>query len=410
MHIVFLNPVGTLGGAERILLTAVGALRSLESRPRITVIAAGPGPLLDAARQLGAEVLCLPLPPVLAGLTDSHRASASWLYWCRRTAALGAAVPQYTSRLAKVLAAIAPDVIHSNGLKMHLLAAACRLPRVAIFWHMHDFIGLRRITPWLLRFASKGVTAVAISAAVAADVRRALPGMRIALVPNVVDTDQFRPGRGDGPWLDGLAGLDAVPSDTLRIGLVATFALWKGHDVFLQAAAYLSRDATLPNLRFYIVGGPIYQTQAQRTELELRARASELGLDGRLGFVPFQGDVAPVYRALDIVVHASTQPEPFGLTIAEAMSSGCAVVAANAGGAAELFTPGHDALGVVPGDPLALAGAIRLFVKEPALRLRLGEAARRTALSHFHHGNYGPQLMRLYEAILNIPLTATKAN
>ena len=49
-------------------------------------------------------------------------------------------------------------------------------------------------------------------------------------------------------------------------------------------------------------------------------------------------------RALDVVVHASTQPEPFGLVIAEAMACGRAVVVSSGGGAAEIVTPGEDAL------------------------------------------------------------------
>ena len=65
-----------------------------------------------------------------------------------------------------------------------------------------------------------------------------------------------------------------------------------------------------------------------------------------VGFVPFVEDPVPVYRALDVVLHASTQPEPFGLTVVEAMACGRAVVVSAAGGAAELFTDGVDALGV----------------------------------------------------------------
>ena len=53
-------------------------------------------------------------------------------------------------------------------------------------------------------------------------------------------------------------------------------------------------------------------------------------------------------RALDIVVHASTEPEPFGLTIAEGMASGRAVIVSAAGGAAEIVQDGVDALTCAP--------------------------------------------------------------
>src|SRR4029079_2543965 len=103
----------------------------------------------------------------------------------------------------------------------------------------------------------------------------------------------------------------------------------------------------------------------------------------RLGFIPFTDDPVPIYRALDIVLHASTQPEPFGLTVAEAMACGRATIVSAAGGAAELFTDGLDAFGVAPGNPEQLAHAVRQLVESPTLRAKLGRAARSTAIEHF---------------------------
>src|SRR5262249_61166040 len=111
--------------------------------------------------------------------------------------------------------------------------------------------------------------------------------------------------------------------------------LWKGHAVFVEAAAVWVREPG--PLRFCFVGGPIYRTHgSQWSEAELRQRAADLLAGQRLGFVGFQPDPAAVYRALDVVVHASTQPEPFGLTIAEALACARPVVVARAGGAADL--------------------------------------------------------------------------
>ena len=59
-----------------------------------------------------------------------------------------------------------------------------------------------------------------------------------------------------------------------------------------------------------------------------------------VGFTGHVADVPAALRSLDIVVHASTAPEPFGMVIAEGMASRRAVVAARGGGAAELFEDG----------------------------------------------------------------------
>src|SRR5262249_16840353 len=89
--------------------------------------------------------------------------------------------------------------------------------------------------------------------------------------------------------------------------------------------------------RAYIIGDAIYQTDgSQFSREELQSLAQQLGISARVGFTGFVERPAAAIRALDIVVHASTHPEPFGLTIVEAMSCGCPVIVSNAGGAAEL--------------------------------------------------------------------------
>ncbi len=157
-------------------------------------------------------------------------------------------------------------------------------------------------------------------------------------------------------------------------------------------------------MRGYIVGEPIYTTAgSQWTHVELMRMADQLGLTDRVEFVPFQPDPADVYRMLDVVVHASTRPEPFGLTIAEAMSCGRAVVVSAAGGAVELFTDGVDALGHPPGDVDALAAAIHRLVTDGALRTRLGQAARETALRAFGVDRFARELVEVFRRTAGRP-------
>ena len=88
-------------------------------------------------------------------------------------------------------------------------------------------------------------------------------------------------------------------------------------------------------------------------------------------------------RALDVVVHASTRPEPFGLVIAEAMACGRAVITSGTGGAGELVRDGVDAVTHRPGDAVDLASRIERLAADAALRARLGRAARDTAERRF---------------------------
>jgi len=404
MRALFLSPVGVVGGAERVLLTAVAGLKRAEPAAVVRVVAPADGPLLAAVRDLGAEAEVVPMPAALARLGDSELRSGG--RWRRRVALLGRAawaVPaagRYLARLRAAVARFGPDLVHSNGIKTHLLSRVVVSRRVPVVWHLHDFVGLRPAAAWLLRRAGGRVReAVAISQAVADDAARVLPGVPITVVPNAVDLMRFCPGPGDD--LDQLAGLPPTGPGVVRVGLVATYARWKGHLTFLDAARLLAESAPGLPVRWYVVGGPIYQTAAQFTEEELRAAAADRGLRDRVGFVPFRQEPAGVYRGLDVVVHASTLPEPFGLTVVEAMACGRAVVVSAAGGAAELFTDGRDGLGVAPGDAAGLAAAVRRLAEDAALRARLGAAARATAEARFDAAAYGPRLAAVYRRLLS---------
>jgi glycosyltransferase involved in cell wall biosynthesis len=398
VKVLFLNPVGAVGGAERVLLDLVASLRAAAPSVEVHLGAAADGPLIDAARALGAAATVLPLPAAAGELGESGLSGA------RATLSLLLRVPpaawvawRYARRLRRLVEEVRPDVVHCNGIKFHLLSRLARL-NTTVVWHLHDFISRRRLMAPGLRWAARAAAgAVAISQAVERDARGVLGSLPIAVVPNAVDTERFVPGPGDGAWLDRLAGLPPGGPDAVRVGLVATYARWKGQDVLLRAARRVGAEPSGREVRFFVVGGPIYQTRgSQWSEDELRTLGAELSAAGRLGFVGFRYDTPEVYRALDVVVHASTQPEPFGLTIAEAMACGRAVVVARDGGAAELFTHGEDAVGVPPGDDAALSRAVADLVGDPERRRRLGDAARRTALERFRRERLGPQLLDVY--------------
>jgi glycosyltransferase involved in cell wall biosynthesis len=404
MKVLFLNPVACLGGAERMLLDHMASLRLAEPGLELYLTTPGEGPLTEEAERLGARVSLLPMPEALTHVGDSGlRGHGRWraaLGLLRNGVPAAWAGRGYVRRLRGLIESLRPDVIHSNGMKFHLLSAlaAPRDHAPPIVWHLHDFLGRRRLmSPLLGRAARRVAGAIAISRAVAEDARTVLPRLPVAVVHNAIDSSVFAPGPGDGDWLDRLAGLPPAPAGVVRVGLIAAFARWKGQDVFLDAASRMASRPPGQPVRFYVVGGPLYQTRgSQWSSDELRARGAALLASGALGFVGFQRDPAPVFRTLDVVVHASTQPEPFGRTVVEGMACGRAVVVSSAGGAAELFTQDHDAVGVPPGDAAALAAALAGLVNDPARRDRLGAAARASAVAHFRRERLGPQVLEAY--------------
>lgn len=396
MRILFLSSSGQLGGAERLLLDLLGALRRRHPDWALHLAAIEPGPFVNDARALGVNADVLALPAGLAGLGEAGLSPFGLVRGVGRAAR---PFRTFVGELRSHVGRVAPTLVHSNGLKTHLLSSWGLGGSVPLVWHLHDYVGSRPVTVRLLRwFARRADLGIANSESVAADARAALrERLPISVVLNAVDVASLS-AAGPAMDLDAASGLEPAPAGTVRVGLLATFARWKGHLVFLDALAAL--PATSP-IRGYIVGGPVYQTSGSQFTLEeLRGRARELGLGGRVGFTGFQADRAGVLRGLDVVVHASTSPEPFGLAIAEAMAAGKAVITSGLGGAAELVRPGTDALTWDATNPATLARALEDLAGDARRRTALGACARDTAAARFSPERMAAEMVAAYEVAI----------
>ncbi|MCE9608422.1 MAG: glycosyltransferase family 4 protein [Planctomycetia bacterium] len=405
MRIVYLNPVGEIGGAERSLLQLLTEIGKADPSLERRLIVGTEGRLRSEAEKLGVQTELLPLPAGLSSFGDSQlhdrkRGIRILAMLLRAVSALPGMIA-YLFRLRRRLRELAPTIIHSNGIKTHIVAAIVRPKEAKLVWHIRDFLGDRPLVGRIMRLVSARATiAVANSHAVRNDAALVLRSLNVVTIYNAIDTERFAPGVGDGAELDRLAGLSQLPRESIRVGLVATYARWKGQAAFIEAASIVAREAPTLPIYFYIIGSPIYRTTgSQYTEAELRECVTKFGLVDRVGFVPFQDDAVPVYRALDIVVQASTRREPFGLTIVEAMACGRAMVVALAGGAAEIVEPGVNALGFSPGDIPELAQGIIKLAVNPSMRSRLAEQGRATVVQRFSAIRLGKQFSDLYAEI-----------
>jgi len=395
MRVVYLNPSGQMGGAEMSLMDLLASMRAAEPAWDFWVVLGEEGPLASQAKAAGAHVILSPFPRALARLGDSGSGPLRALWSCFK--AFPATI-RYASSLRRTLKKLQPDIVHTNGFKMHVLGAWVHPANTPVIWHVRDYVSTRPLMKRLLSMhANRCAAAIGNSESVARDIQKVCgPKLKTLCVYNAIDLKRYSPA-GEKMDLDSLAGLSPSSPNTVRIGLAATLAHWKGHAVFLRALARLPKDLSY---RAYVIGGPIYQTDnSQRTLDELRALAAELGIADRVGFTGYVADTASAIRALDILVHASTQPEPFGRVIAEGMACGRAVICGAAGGAAELIADGTDALAHPPGDDAALAERIAELVRDPELRARLGRAARITAERRFERSRLSEELIPLYQRL-----------
>jgi glycosyltransferase involved in cell wall biosynthesis len=403
LRIVYLNPGAHLGGAERVLLDIIAEVRGARPAWELNLIAGEEGPLLERARAVGAGAEVVRFPGHLARFGDAGAGGPAGneigrLEFAGRMIAAGIVSPGYVRTLRAAIAAKSPDLVHTNGFKMHLLGARAVPRGTPLVWHLHDYLRMRPLASRLLKLNTARVAlAIANSRSVAEDARAALGGkLRVILIYNGVDLRGFDP---DGPRLDldALASAPRPESPVLRVGLIATMARWKGHEVFLRALSMLPRD--LP-VRGYVIGGNIYSTRASEADTgELRKLAAAMGLNGRVGFTGFVDEPASAIRALDVVVHSSTHPEPFGCVIAEAMACARPVIISAAGGAAEIVRSGEDALTFEPGDAGALAACIQRLAGDASLRGRLGRAARAAAVDRFDRARMAREMISAYEEV-----------
>src|SRR5262249_31126263 len=152
------------------------------------------------------------------------------------------ALAVYVSRLRSLLVRCKADVIHSNGLKPHVLAALAAPRHARIIWHVHDYVQSRPLISRLMRIhASRCAVTLANSHSVARDLKPICAQRSpIRVIHNVVDLQRCS---REGPRLDldRLAGLPPAKHGTLRVGIVATMARWKGHEVFFRALAMLPK-------------------------------------------------------------------------------------------------------------------------------------------------------------------------
>jgi glycosyltransferase involved in cell wall biosynthesis len=186
----------------------------------------------------------------------------------------------------------------------------------------------------------------------------------------------------------------SLENEHFTVGMVGRIAPWKGQHVFLDAFAEAFPGG---GQRAVIVGAPLFGEDLYG--LKIKALAAELGLDGRVQFTGFQGDVYAQLARFNVLVHASIIPEPFGQVIVEGMAAGLPVVAPAEGGPSELIEDGVTGMLYPLGDRSALARILRRLSEDRLLCQRLGAEARRRALD-FAPQAIAAQVLDLYNAVL----------
>ncbi|NJC74293.1 glycosyltransferase [Planosporangium thailandense] len=343
--------VGTLrvGGTETQLVKLAVGLRERGHDVHVLALSKG-GPLEEPLRAAGVDVRVFGYAGMPLSGAPGYRKVRMVAAGLRELLAVG-----------RHLRALRPDVCHAflfTGYSLVLpLARAAGVPvRVA---------GRRGATPppvgrrnRLFHALGRGAATAMVcnwrAGAEEAVQRDGYPTDRVRVIPNGVDL----PG----------AHADVTRQPAHGV-MIANLIAYKGHDDLLAALASLPAP---PRVRL-IGDGP------QRAHLDQLCRG--YGLDD---VVEFAGGLRGASRYLPEHQFAVLASHEEGLpnAVLEAMAAGLPVVATTVGGVPELITDGETGLLVPPHAPTELAAAIARLAGDPALRARLGAAAREAATAY----------------------------
>lgn len=307
-------------------------------------------------------------------------------------------------RLARLVIDRSVDLIHARSRAPAWSALwAARRTKTAFVTTYHGAYSsgsaLKRLYNSVM---ARGDTVIANSAWIAEHVAKehAVPPERLVTIARGVDLmafdpDTIPPGRAQRfreAW-----GADEGEARTLLF-LPGRLTEWKGQRLALRALAMLTPEERAGLL--LVIAGDAQGRSGYVDAIEADMRALDLTDCVRL--MPHCTDMAGAYLASDIVLAPSTRPEAFGRVAAEASAMRRPVIAADHGGTRETVIDGETGARFAPGDPRALAAAIRTIVSlKPTGWAGMGDAGRQHVAAHFSKRGLQAATLAVYARLID---------
>lgn len=297
-------------------------------------------------------------------------------------------------RISKFILRNKFSLIHSNDIhsaQYSILAA--RLSKIPAVIHVRS----PGLPSWLLcknriiiQLAEK---IIAISENVKKElIEIGIPEKNITVISNAVDTSVFNKQMSGMMFREEMG----ISDDTPLIGIVGRIIPIKGQEVFIRAAAIISR--IFPNALFVIVGE---EPEADGTYVrQLKDLAKKLGIRHQIRFSGFRADIPFIMDALDILVTPS-EKEAFGRVIIEAMAMNTAVVAANIGGIPEIIRHGINGFLAAPKNAEEIAAKVIRLLSDRHLYESFCEQGRKTVQERYTISVQVEKISCLYDSLLN---------
>jgi glycosyltransferase involved in cell wall biosynthesis len=379
MHnVLYVNHTSQLGGAEHSLLLLLEHI----DRARFNPVAVVPqtGPLTEALDAIG-------VPWHIASMARLKR-TLNPVRLCRYFAMWR----QAGGQIERLIGELSIDLVHANATTAHLFASpAAKRAHVPCIWHVRD---VRSPGGWIGRTMTQNASAIiAVSEAAKGGLHHSeLAAPKRRVIHNGIDTAKFKPG--DGMALRTELGLSG---STPLAGIVGQIVPWKGHGHFLAACAIAAEK--LPDARFLVVGDDRFGDNPGLLD-RLKGEAHSRGLGDRVMFLGWRDDAVAVMNALDVLV-VSSETEPFGRVVIEAMACGKPVVSFRCGGPAEIIEHEKTGLLTTPHDATEMAAGMVRLLSGPADAAEMGRLGRDVVCERFSAELHAASMQEVYTRLLD---------
>jgi glycosyltransferase involved in cell wall biosynthesis len=315
------------------------------------------------------SVICLERPGTLAAQVEAEGATVVSL---EKPAGQS---PWLRNRLAPILAALAPDVVHTHtvGALWYLGSVAQTVCGVPVL-HTEHIDHVAKATGWWAKLKTRILTHRAARYAdrfccVSDDGTRSMtrwwtvPRFKLETILNGIDTDRYA---DSSPRIPIRAELGISASDRV-IGTVGRLDEVKSQHLLLQATAALGPD--YGDVHILLVGdGP------ERHSLE--RLALDLGLGSRTHFAGYQRNPERFLPAMDVFALTS-RLEGLPLALLEAWAAGLPVVSSAVGGVPKVIVEGESGMLFPNGNVAALAVALRTLLTDPGRAIGMATEGRK---------------------------------
>lgn len=272
------------------------------------------------------------------------------------------------------------DILYANSQKAFVVAAlASIIVRRPLIWHLRDMLTVDHFSPFMRASAVQLANlcarcVIANSKATASAFQQAGGRSKILVVHNGINPAAFVTA-SISPISMRLRSELGINGAAFIAGIFARIAPWKGQHVAIEAIC------AIPNLHLILVGGALFGEKNYANEL--LETAKRLRILDRVHFLGFRDDIPELLSAVDVVLHTSIAPEPFGRTIVEGMLAAKPIIAAEGGGVVEIIDSESTGILVPPNDVAALTNALRYLMNRPDRGAAMAASGQKRAMERF---------------------------